>query len=209
MAPFERFQPFGRNAHHVLSLIDVAEDSELVKKTLTLLVNTETAYIAPILKKMTASDWATNPRVFETMLYYYMGAVRPLKAFMLELYARGGFTPEAREAWGRQNKKLLREGMLHRLDSSVPVPTDSECSVITLAFQASNAEVMAKVSSATPSYLTDSERRTILAAGEGEVWASLFGGMTAPLGSAFAYLILQAHNPLQPLLVPTFAAPTA
>lgn len=198
MAPFELFgiTPFSNKTRETLGTIERSSEYDKVRITLVNVKKSEEAYIAPTLAWLgMESTWADNPKTMEVLLWYYVGILRPLKAITLELYSIGGLTPAARAAWGKNNPIELRERVSRRLDSVVPIPTDAERSVITLAFESANPSVFAQIADKSKSLLTEKEQKLIISAAEGEVWSSIFGSIHTDIGSALAYLMQEASKP--------------
>ena len=193
MAPFDYADNLPANSLKILELIAADDGDERVRKTLSVLKSSEPAFIISALQSVEADDkWVQDPVAFETLMFYYAGMLRTVKAFTDEIYANGGFTPQARAHWSRTHKALLRERTLHRLDSVVKPNMDSELRVLALIFENANKPLFDAISLSKAGYTTMAEREIIAQAGQGEVFLSLFGGMRTPLGSALGYLMQQA-----------------
>lgn len=176
-----------------MALISIDDVDARVRQTISSLKLSEPAFIVSALKAVQAYDkWERNPVAFETLMFYYTGALNTAKALTDEIYASGGFTHKSRAEWSRTHKILLRERTLARLDSTVKPNIDPELQVLSLIFENANKPLFEAISSNKAGYTSMAEREIFIQAGQGEVFMSLFGGMRAPLGSALGYLMQQA-----------------
>ena len=193
MAPFDYAENLPAKSLKIMELIAIDDVDYRVRKTLSVLKLSEPAFIISALQLVEAYDtWVKAPVAFETLMFYYTGMLQTVKAFTDEIYANGGFTPQARAQWSRTHKVLLRERTLHRLDSVVKPKLDAELRVLALIFESANKPLFDAISLSKAGYTTMAEREIIVQAGQGEVFLSLFGGMRTPLGSALGYLMQQA-----------------